>query len=1257
MSNIIETEKPTKVVETEPTIVKSDTSEVIPQEKETTVLSNTDNYHIVKDNIVTINRNDDPDQWFLDMIDNRINGSSLSTNITDLSNIFGKFKDGVTKQITYLQDGDKKLAADLSVVKVSNDVNTAGIFRLDSSTVTAEEASAISSHTVAAWQNNGAGGAWFDENIKATSNAIQSVASQSSVLTATIKSQQDQLTNAFGSIEVLQKQSDGKVVTWFGTDKPVIGELLGGDIDPTVKPYYCWLEGNVCQEEDWEDTDSLDTRAEHTGDTYVYYELDVDGDKKILATYRFVLDSTVGEYGWQIFKDDLASEAYQAALNAADTADGKIATFLQSTPPHLEYTIDESDSDYESKRSEYDKLVGDIWYNLTDKTKMNRYSRLKEGTTYSYSWTDVRDEDLTASITRLDEATVDVNGIATAKGGMIANADGVITGYTAESYSGPDHKGSVFNIFADRFAITGSAGNYAGAPFKVNTTDNSIEFNAAVTFRNVSTDELNNVDSEGNPIFTNDDEAIAALGYAKALGLTTDGKANTYLMDRKPDEKIDAPTNSKGVKEFSPGALWINTSKGAGNAMSRWHPYFGWQLIKPTSDGIDNTAGWTDDKTALEAKGLIVNKGGLNDQLIDQNVRLSSVEAQIDGVIETHFGEDLPIKENTSIPSNVAPYSNWLYLDQANGNTLERSKHAGDTYIVTKKVNDVDEYVDTYRFGRSTANPVDESKTDADGFGFFKITDTVSAKAYELSIASGDAADGKIVNFTNDITYTGTNPVGSPIDSDAPKNSKGIRKLGRGDTWSNPSENNKQYVYTGTEWTPVVLGTEAIDPLTHGWQTEDNVQSTIASKLETYDESIQKDLEELNISVASLQNQNDGVVLTHFKKYSPLLGTSSTHPAPVEPYSLWTTKVEKDKHSGDTFVQQDEDGSLITSYRFGQTTETGVDTDSDGFLWARITNTAAEEALSLATAAGLATDGIIRQLYRSEPPVSGASYIPVDKDGNRILGVGDMWTNSTTNVVYRWDETGKWVPIPISGSSIAEELNTDEEASINGKLIKTGVIKQVNYDASYDTRNSKWDLETGEFVTHSANGKFILDSTANGTTEPNIKGALIEGSKIDISSDITSPTIYIDKIRVRSSVEGNYGPTTAKGYASMFVYIKNYARPDSRYTPYTDSFYNASYGTGYNSRRITTSQSVFNIVASGVANYVLSTTEMKMDIYYSIDNGPDNLISSGRGGAGFFGPISLNYGSEIKFRAKITGNSATDGYHSLSAAIDVTLVN
>ena len=438
--------------------------------------------------VYVIKRNSSIPGWFEDQLNDMINNGDLATSVADLTQQFENFEDGVTMEIGYLREADYKLAYSLEVLKVSTDSNTAGIYNLDAVKVTENEARAISRQTVAAWQNDGTGGAWFDSQITVVSNVAYSAAKSASTLTAAIVAQSNEYDALQHEVDVLANQVDGKIMTWFSLENPVNPD---GTINENIKPYSCWLPGVICSDPNYEDVSSADTRAEHTGDTYVYYEYDDlhPEQKNLIATFRFAYDTDTEKYEWYVFEDDLASEAYQRALAAQDTADGKVTSYYQSDPPN-------------PIANPY-LGCGDLWTDSdgTSTTPANTLYRYQTAGGVCddigpYSWVKIDNRNIQASVDRLDEATVNIEGLAKARGSLTVNADGSISGYNATATNDPKYPGSVFNIFADRFVLSANGpdptdpygkASYVGAPFSIDmsSTPAQIRFNGVVSFDNV----------------------------------------------------------------------------------------------------------------------------------------------------------------------------------------------------------------------------------------------------------------------------------------------------------------------------------------------------------------------------------------------------------------------------------------------------------------------------------------------------------------------------------------------------------------------------------------------------------------------------------------------------------------------------------------------------------------------------------------------------------------------------------------------------
>ena len=138
-----------------------------------------------------------------------------------------------------------------------------------------------------------------------------SAARSASSLTATMKSQQDQLQAIVGDLDVLHKQVDGKVETFTGHHDVVNQD---GSLIETVEPYSDWV--------------TPDTRIEHTGDTYVKLEV-VNGKDAIASMWAFSYDVDQNTFAWTLIDNTLAAEAYTSALEAGALADGKINCFYQ----------------------------------------------------------------------------------------------------------------------------------------------------------------------------------------------------------------------------------------------------------------------------------------------------------------------------------------------------------------------------------------------------------------------------------------------------------------------------------------------------------------------------------------------------------------------------------------------------------------------------------------------------------------------------------------------------------------------------------------------------------------------------------------------------------------------------------------------------------------------------------------------------------------------------------------------------------------
>ncbi len=444
----------------------------------------------------------------------------LVDSIEELTKLFDQFEEGYEARVITLENSDESQNTYISSLVSKTDNNAAGIIRIDSTYATKDYAYATSTEVVGAYLNDGAlGGAWFERSVSAVADVAYSAARSASSLNASIKSNTAELSRVWGSLEDLSKQVDGQIVTWFvpKTDPNPVGmdpadpayvyfDPIGpvitapgadqGKVNPDGRPYWCWTAGNICSGEIYTDDDTLDTRAHHTGDVYVWYELDPHGAKQIISTWRFYLDTDTGLFTWGIFTDDLASQAYQAALEAQDAADGKVSTYYQSWAPTL--------ADAGLVAGEAWKMNGDIWYDstLTGTTPigtMRRYNGLLPGGAenpnwHEDNWEEVSDNRIEASVVRLESATVDIDGSAVAKASLKVEAIGgsgetAVVGYQASAESDNHGAQSKFRIYADKFEI---ANNQTSLPvFEIDSSVSPaiINFTGSVRFNYDSIDD------------------------------------------------------------------------------------------------------------------------------------------------------------------------------------------------------------------------------------------------------------------------------------------------------------------------------------------------------------------------------------------------------------------------------------------------------------------------------------------------------------------------------------------------------------------------------------------------------------------------------------------------------------------------------------------------------------------------------------------------------------------------------------------------
>ena len=638
------------------------------------VTANIERWTSCSDDIYLLRFHEAPPGWLEDTINNIVDETNLASDLNDLDDRFSNFEEGYTAHFYDWKDGDVETLTYVENIYTTNAVYNAGIQEIKIAYVSKNESGAYFDSLIGAWQT-GQGGAWFNEQVSVVSNVAYSAAISASTLTATMQSQQDNISVIAGDIEILKKQIDGQVVTWFvangdnsdGKPYDTVGPVNpDGSINEDGRPYYCWLPGNVCPEDIYNDDTVSDTRADHTGDTYVYFEYDAFGNKRIISTWRFGKDPYSDEYNWFIFTDDLATTAYQASIDAQVTADSKITTYFQDTPPTL--------------ISNPELGEGDIWVDSLHENMLYRFN----GT----SWTLVRDTAITASVDRLDEATVDINGIATAKSALVVDANGNISGYVANASTDPSYSGSQFRIFADEFLLANTAGQPAAyAPFYVNTVTNSIRFNGDVLFENIReadgtipdwvfshtlTDEI-----DRNVTTINGGKITTGYIDAKYLGVDT-------VWTRGMIVSSDYNGSSTGyIGAWNPTGFMLNATAGAGSynepniygSYIRGGSIYGTHIMAVTMDTVTLNAA-TINTSVLNAailnapsiNGMKFKMGCFKDNNYDYNINVNINNQE--GVVINKYGTTISQKNKTSnfsvlmgvMVSLVGPSTNTLSM-------------------------------------------------------------------------------------------------------------------------------------------------------------------------------------------------------------------------------------------------------------------------------------------------------------------------------------------------------------------------------------------------------------------------------------------------------------------------------------------------------------------------------------------------------------------------------------------------------------------
>lgn len=155
-------------------------------------------------------------------------------------------------------------------------------------------------------------------------------------------------TGFISRLEILEKQSDGTVETYSGTYDVVTYNTIDGVIDQdsislvtTAEPYASWLAS--------ETPGSINKRLAHIGDTFIKYQVNENGLKEAIGTFKFIKtnEDTTTPFGtdedgftWAKLVDTISDGALAAALAAVDTANGKASVYT-GTVPNTPYRVND----------------------------------------------------------------------------------------------------------------------------------------------------------------------------------------------------------------------------------------------------------------------------------------------------------------------------------------------------------------------------------------------------------------------------------------------------------------------------------------------------------------------------------------------------------------------------------------------------------------------------------------------------------------------------------------------------------------------------------------------------------------------------------------------------------------------------------------------------------------------------------------------------------------------------------------------------
>ena len=601
--------------------------------KESIVSAVKKEYSIVGDALyASINAEEAP-QWLNNIIDSVV-ASGLSKGLLDLK----EAKDTITTALSELSVAknqyqelinidatiDSVIASRLETLNATIDQNSADIRRLDVTKVTEDQAATIAAEQISAELNNGA--------IRSEINRIDSAITDtnSSLVNTTEMLEADYLNLSEGmqgnasavnnlysyvgydskgvslhkgliaDIETLKKQNDGVINTYTGTYDVILNALSDPTSDDelvtTAEPYASWAQEDATN-------GNMDARLRHIGDVYIKYKLNSNSTKEYIASFKFVkttpdfsspYSTDADGFTWAVVVDQAAQDAYMAALNAYELADGKMSTYYKDTLANLNAM-----STYWSDKEKQDH-IGDIAIVHSDPNPDNN-------TTYHWSgteWQVVRDGKLIAlsgSVTNLtteltsgnntwakadstlentlrteitDKTTKVENKFAYGStigvnGKYYSSGFGITSSYNSGSGTETDPYDSEFWVNAKTFAL--SNGNDSIKPFEVKTYSDGSP--AKVIFNgNVSINSL--VD---NNITANKVTVGRYLGEYSNSNIPVGSEGDTYF---NTDTSTMMYRNKNG---------WVTTKGQKGDRGAGW--YSDTVSVNPVTGNWNDTNG------------------------------------------------------------------------------------------------------------------------------------------------------------------------------------------------------------------------------------------------------------------------------------------------------------------------------------------------------------------------------------------------------------------------------------------------------------------------------------------------------------------------------------------------------------------------------------------------------------------------------------------------------------------------------------------